>query len=147
HPSLQRAAPGGKTRWSGLLPYADRRDLIQAGRPAGCWCLGYGGWDPHYATDGHVAVTPPYCGCEEGKAAAELARRLDAQSTIARQAEIRPQAGSPPGMSGWSFATYPGKRDTVVEHVQAWARGDEIARGQSLLLWGPPSRGKTGLAV
>src|SRR4030095_8559338 len=81
---FQAAALRDYNRLTGLLPYAYRRDAIQATRPLGCWCLGFGGWNPHYEREGHLLADPPFCGCAEGLAMAETGAAIPDGGAAAR---------------------------------------------------------------
>jgi DNA replication protein DnaC len=157
---LRRADPQGEmvfqavplreyNRWIGLLPFAYRRDAIQATRPDGCWCLGFGGWNPKYEREGHVIASAPFCGCADGQAMAELARSIAASNARARLADVMSHTGIPSHIGQHSFGSFPGAPEALptFSRIREWARGDDRARGRSLMVWGAASRGKTVLCA
>lgn len=132
----------------------ERRDSLQAGRPAGCWCLGTGGTERRYMPpwDGEgelVEVLSRYCTCEEAVARRtqdEVNReyqRVMAQEHRARQ--IFNGAGVPVRFKDATFDTYPVSATTREAYatVKQWAESGT----ESLLLYGPFGTGKTGLAI
>lgn len=138
------------------LALCERRDAIQAGRPAGCWCLGLGGVDARYLpslsdTEEPELVWDRYCTCPEAtasKARADIARaHFHANRRAYRAHDLFRQADVPPRLRAASFDTYPVSPQTaaVVDHLRAWASDD--ANTRSILLYGPFGTGKTGLAV
>lgn len=136
-------------RWRGLIDRALLRDRIQATRPLGCWCLGCGGdgWRYEGPAPGVMAFYR-YCGCAEGMAALERANAMTKTTARARLAETTERARLPRMLAAHTFDSYPVSERTqgVLNRVVIWADGRNEAAGQSLMLWGPASIGKSGLA-
>src|SRR4030095_16994073 len=92
---FQAAALRDYNRLTGLLPYAYRRDAIQATRRLGCWCCGLGGCHRYYEREGHLLAHPPFCGCAEGLAMAETVAAIRTADATARLAPTTPAAAFP----------------------------------------------------
>lgn len=163
-----------------LLPGCHERDLLQAQRPADCWCLGLGGGGIPTLTDDGQAIYAwtRWCTCPEAQAlrarveadAAAAAAREAAEAAAAAQratAERLAAAGIPAALAHCTLASYPVARPQVLAALarfatpQAWpleasgsvAAGTWLQRRRcagalrSVWLWGPPGRGKSGLAA
>lgn len=151
------------------LKRAQRRDALQAARPAGCECLGLGGWgqaivaysygSPLAGNSAQVPVFGPdgeplqgwrkYCECPDGQAqlaATTAARQRSASEHRARQqASLWDGIGIPSRFSAATLESFlersPGSSSTV-ERLSRWLGSDHW-----LVLWGPVGRGKTGVAA
>jgi len=133
------------------------RDVLQADRPAGCWCLGLGGrWRVYVPPDDAATALVEdlawcyreHCGCAAGVARADSDR--ERQDAVARQlrsrrnARVWGSAGVPPHLAAWSLDSYPVTDETsaIVNAVRAW-----VTSQRWLLLHGGYGVGKSGLAV
>jgi DNA replication protein DnaC len=142
---LERKAWESRSReWSERLIEAVARDVVQAGRPEGCWCLGTGGTP-------YMHAGRKFCSCPEGQAAQARyqmdERYLHDEQRERREAEIEERMGLAPHQRDWTFGSFPASPQTTeaLRRMLDWAEGK--ADLCSALLVGPPSRGKTGLAV
>lgn len=135
-------------RW---LRWAEQRDAIQAERPAGCLCLGLGGFERIVllGADGEPWPTwRRFCGCPEGGAAgAQQLAFLSERERLVTERRLA-KLWAQPELAAYrtcTLETYPQRTEQqrrVVAVVRRWL--DETAW---LYLWGPSGRGKTGLAV
>lgn len=147
-----------------LLPEYER---LSAERPAGCKCLGLGGWGVLIAPRG-TRFWEHWCSCPD--AARYLAEwRTGERSTEtrfaeidARQAEVEGHFASkqrlrdariPEHFAACTFASFRGQPNIgaklpVADVVEAFGRDGSTANGKgSLFLFGSAGAGKSGLAV
>lgn len=72
---VPRRARGQAEGLAGLLKRALVRDVIQRGRPEGCWCLGLGGKNPRYVPsigeEPEFQTWDTFCVCPDGERARE----------------------------------------------------------------------------
>ena len=146
------------------LGMAERRDRIVAGRPAGCWCLGAGGeGERGILAAGRVedGAEPfqtfvRYCRCQEGadaeRAAVAAQHAHDRWVIDSRRLRIWGQAKVPSTYDGLTLETWVeevvrrgGDRQQATALIRALRRW--LATTGWLLLLGPPSTGKTGIAI
>jgi DNA replication protein DnaC len=146
------------------LTLCQRRDRIALSRPAGCWCLGAGG-------EGERGILPAgraeegaepfqtfvrYCTCQEGtdaeRAAIAAQHAHDRWVIETRRLRIWGQAKVPSIYDGLTLETWVeevarrgGDRQQATAQIRALRRWMET--NAWLLLLGPPSTGKTGIAI
>jgi DNA replication protein DnaC len=147
------------------LALCQRRDRIAASRPPGCWCLGAGG-------EGERGILPAgrfvgdgaepfetfarYCTCQEGadaERAAHVAQHAHDRWVIdSRRQRIWGKAKVPSIYDGLTLETWieevvrrGGNREQVTTLVRGLRRWLETTAW--LLLIGPVSTGKTGIAI
>jgi DNA replication protein DnaC len=148
--------------------HAVMRDALQSDRPAGCWCLGYGGSTPRYLPmmtgavfTGHDGaerneieereVLGRYCDCPEG-----LARKVSDQGIRTaywedrdRRAIVRRfgEAHLPPEYRTYPWRDHPDSK--TVRRVSHWL-ADPMEGPDAkhwLLMYGLGGRGKTTIAA
>lgn len=144
------------TRIEERLVHCHTRDELQALRPEGCWCLGWGRREMGGVPSLDTGIPEPvydYCSCvagaerrvEDAEALDELAeqRTLDRE---ARRQEIATRLMLPSRFARLTLDSYPVSEATrhPWEMMTHWAR-DGLTN--SALLIGPASTGKTGLAA
>lgn len=146
------------------LVLCQRRDRIAGSRPPGCWCLGVGG-------DGERGILPAgrvedgaepfetftrYCTCQDGtdaeRAAMAAQHAHDRWVIDSRRLRIWGQAKVPTIYDGLTLETWidevvrrGGDRQQATALIRALRRWLETPAW--LLLLGPPSTGKTGIAI
>jgi len=146
------------------LALCQRRDRIAATRPPDCWCLGAGG-------EGERGILPAgraedgaepfetfarFCTCQEGadaeRAAIAAQHAHDRWVIDSRRQRIWGQAKVPSTYGGLTLETWieevvrrGGSREQVTTLVRGLRRWLETTAW--LLLIGPPSTGKTGIAI
>jgi len=124
------------------LADGEKRDVLQAERPKGCWCLGGGVSREYNGTK--------FCGCADGvaaEAASDAAALKARQERTANHRELLlDNSEIPQRFWGYTFDSYPSKATASFRRVKEWAQGDG-ERKNSLLLYGGFGTGKTGLAV
>lgn len=139
------------------------RDEIQATRPEGCWCVGYG-------SKGTLSGRQEYCSCPEGRAVREQMLREQRERNLEAQRLRWERAEVPARFTSYTLENFPATERTqrAYDAVQLWVYGPGIdedleggayeaaldtyrdwekKRNDSLLLFGPFGTGKTGLAV
>lgn len=138
------------------LEWAQERDTLQATRPEGCFCLGRGGRGERYipAPNGGEPFTSSWdewCTCPEAEVNRLVARAAwDARRAVVDQRMLDRQFAQttlPTRLMDTTFDSYPVSYETrsALAAARDWANDPD---GHSwLLLWGPYSTGKTGLAV
>ena len=146
------------------LTRCERRDRIAGGRPPGCWCLGAGGEGERgilaagRALDGAEPFQTfiRYCECQEGadaeRAAVAAQHKHDRWVIDTRRQRIWGLAKVPSIYDGLTLETWieevvrrGGNRDHATVLVRGLRRWLETSAW--LLLLGPPSTGKTGIAI
>lgn len=151
------------------LAQGQRRDGLQAERPAGCWCLGLGGRGEvlvayYHGSDSHGDPVPwmvrdaageplsgfrIYCPCPDGSGLQftnRQAQRQAEQEHRARQvATLWDGIGIPSRFADSTLASYlrlSPDNSPLVQQLTDWLYGDRW-----LVLYGLVGRGKTGLAA
>lgn len=132
----------------GQREQAMARDALQAERPDGCSCLGTG-LRPH--RDVVRAGGGKFCGCADGQAAfAEYLAMIEEHQTLSTEREraeilTRSRLDQYPRFRDLTLMTF----QPTPEQTYAHGRMCQYAAGEgsSVLLVGPPSRGKTGLCI
>ncbi len=104
-----------------------------------CWCEGFGGRYPLYDEFGLCVAWRELCTCEAGQRARQEAEANAATSRSRRIKRYLEDSGIPPRFRQFDLQGSP-QRKLARQLMEA--PGDS-----SWLLWGPPGRGKTGLAA
>lgn len=154
HATPQRAELERRRRlWAERLEWNAAKAALAEGRPAGCWCLGFGSRMPRPAELDPLG--PPaervYCdGCDAGREAAARAEEARARNAAryeqARIAAAWKSAAIPDLFRDLTFDSYlalplSDSQRRAAARVRAWTRA-----GDWLLLQGPTGTGKTALA-
>ena len=139
------------------IEHARERDRIQAARPEGCTCLGLLATGSRFVPGPNGAedateVHEWYCQCPEGQAIkaqddAVVHRYAETQRAI-KLARFVQRAKVPNEYRDATFESYPAVTGTQqhVAYLRTWAESFTPI-GDSVMLWGEPNTGKTGLAV
>lgn len=151
HPVTRTRLQGEVRQAEARLKLSAERDRLQTQRPPGCDCLGTG--HRPYRAILREGLQARFCAaCPEGAAAAEAEaqeRALRERASLERRrAEILAHsriAEHYPRFRDLTLRTFVPASEQLASYAQVcrYAAGD----GHSLLLFGPPSRGKTGLAI